>query len=139
MLGEHLDPHEWELFANQPSGDSDESTPFRTPNRQGGRISISAKMTIQPANASERNQWTTTGTCRDLSEKGIGTLLKSPPIVGDFYWVEIDAPELKYQTGICRCIRCQFLREDAFEAGFEFLTGTAPQIVQSATASDELL
>ena len=107
--------------------------------RNLGRIPLVAKIILRPANASQRSSEEIAGRCRDVSEKGIGTIINEPAIVGDFYWVEIDSDELQFKNGICRCIRCQFLREDAFEVGFEFLTETSPKLKESEDETEALL
>lgn len=140
MLGEHLNEEQWGTGTEEKSPQSVDAKPLpRTPNRKNGRIPIAAQIQVQPANSSQRSDWKIEGTCRDISEKGIGTLLDRPPIVGDFYWVEIESDLLKFQHGICRCIRCQFLREDKFEAGFEFLSETAPQFQDLTGADSDLI
>ena len=140
MLGEHLNEDQWGTGTTSNPDDTLESnTSLRTPNRKNGRIPIAAAIQIQPANSSQRSEWKVEGTCRDISEKGIGTVLDRPPIVGDFYWIEIESDLLRFQHGICRCVRCQFLREDKFEAGFEFLTETAPQFQDLTGAESDLV
>lgn len=138
MLGEHLDADAWGSAASDSVAPPNE-LPSRTPNRKNGRIPIAAEITIRPANSSQRNDWAISGTCRDISEKGIGTVLDRPAVVGDFYWVEIESEQLQFQNGICRSIRCQFLREDKFETGFEFLTETAPSFLEVAESDSDLI
>lgn len=139
MLGEYLGSNDWNHQFSEESVQNEMEAPVRTPNRKGGRIPLVAKIILRPANASQRSSMEIAGRCRDVSEKGIGTIVNEPTIVGDFYWVEIDSDELQFQNGICRCIRCQFLREDAFEVGFEFLTETSPKLKESEEATEELL
>lgn len=139
MLGEYLGSNDPSLDFSEESMRSELEAPVRTPNRKGGRIPLVAKLVLRPANASQRSTMKIIGRCRDVSDKGIGTIINEPAIVGDFYWVEIDSDELQFQNGICRCIRCQFLREDAFEVGFEFLTETAPRLKDDDQSTEELL
>ena len=139
MLGEHLNSDDWDSdYAGEAVQQELESI-VRNPNRKGSRTGIVAAMTLSPANSSQRTDWKIAGCCRDISPKGIGTILDRPARVGDFYWVEIDSELLKYQTGIGRCIRCQFLREDAYEAGFEFMTETSPQLNEPMDSGDSLI
>lgn len=139
MLGEHLDADAWDNELSPESLQEELNSIVRNPNRKGNRIEIAAEMTARPANSCDRFNFALEGTCRDLSVNGIGTILKQPPTVGSFYWIDIDCDDLKFRTGIGRCIRCQYLREDAFEAGFEFVNDTSPQLEDTQSTDNSLL
>ncbi len=84
------------------------------------RVAIKAKVTLQPANASQMLDFRLQGTTGDVSEGGCQLLFPMPVNVGDVYRLAFDRGELDLPLTFARCVRCRLLREDAFEAGFTF-------------------
>ncbi|RMF72110.1 MAG: PilZ domain-containing protein [Planctomycetota bacterium] len=90
--------------------------------RTSFRISIKAKVTLLPGNASELLKFRVQGVTGDLSEGGCRALFPMPVVVGDIYRLEFDRETIDLPLTFARCVRCLLLREDAFEAGFMFFT-----------------
>lgn len=90
--------------------------------RASFRISIKAKVTLLPGSASELLKFRVQGVTGDLSEGGCRALFPVPVGVGDIYRLEFDRQVVDLPLTFARCVRCQLLREDAFEAGFMFFT-----------------
>ena len=90
--------------------------------RTSFRISIKAKVTLQPGNASELLKYRVQGVTGDLSEGGCRVLFPVPVIVGDIFRLEFDRDTVDLPLTFARCVRCLLLREDAFESGFMFFT-----------------
>lgn len=86
------------------------------------RVAIKARVTLQPANASQLLEFKMQGTSGDLSEGGCQLLFPMPVRVGDVYRLEFDRSELDLPLTFARCVRCRLLREDAFESGFTFFS-----------------
>lgn len=84
------------------------------------RVAIKAKVTLQPANASQMLDFRLQGTTGDVSGGGCQLLFPMPVNVGDVYRLAFDRGELDLPLTFARCVRCRLLREDAFEAGFTF-------------------
>lgn len=84
------------------------------------RVTIKAKVILQPGNASETTRLKLQGVTGDLSEGGCRILFPLPVMVGDIYRLSFDRKVLDLPTTFVRCMRCHMLREDAFEVGFRF-------------------
>lgn len=122
MLGEHLNAEASE-FMPIDSMEGAEFVANRDPQqRKYARTRINAKLTLRPANSSERGQAAITGICRDISIAGFAGILESPPQVGSVYWSSFDKAQFDQNSTFVRCMRCRFLNEDAFEAAFAFFT-----------------
>lgn len=88
--------------------------------RAHARLELRLPVRARPANASEREREIVAGLSVDLSRGGCRLVAVRPLRVGDVYRLEFDAPELALPATFARCLRCRLLRDDAFEAGFEF-------------------
>lgn len=100
------------------------------------RLDIKTRVVLQPGNASELLKFKLQGTTGDLSEGGCRLLLPMPVSVGDIYRLSFDRQQLDLPVTFARCVRCQLLREDAFEAGFKFFSPiTLPQNVKAAVGT----
>ena len=86
------------------------------------RVAVKAKVTLQPANASQMLDFKVQGTTGDLSEGGCQMLFPAPIKVGDIYRLQFDRSELDLPMTFARCVRCRLLREDAFEVGMTFFS-----------------
>lgn len=84
------------------------------------RIRIKSKITLQPANSSDRSKVKVQGVMGDISSGGCQALFPMPIGVGDVYWLTFDREKLDLEAVVARCLRCCMIREDAFEAGFRF-------------------
>lgn len=84
------------------------------------RLEVKTRVTLQPGNASDLLKFKMQGTSGDISEGGCRILFPLPVRVGDIYRLEFDQKQLGLPLTFARCVRCQQLREDAYEAGFSF-------------------
>ena len=89
--------------------------------RSSERIEIQTKVLVQPGNVSERHRYTIEGVTADISNGGCMVLLPRPIMVGDLFWITFDDQHVHIGSLFSRCLRCRFVREDAFETGFRFL------------------
>ena len=62
------------------------------------------------------------GVSGDVSSGGCLLLVATPLMVGDIYWLTFDRSVIDLPPAFGRCLRCRLIREDAFEAGFKFLS-----------------
>lgn len=88
--------------------------------RAHARVELRIGVRARPGNASEREREVVAALTVDLSRGGCRIVAVRPLRVGDVYRLEFDAPELALPATFARCLRCRLLRDDAFEAGFEF-------------------
>jgi len=86
------------------------------------RITIKCKVVLLPGSVSERAPFKQQGVTGDLSEGGCKALFPLPVRVGDVYRLEFERKTLDLPLTFARCVRCHLLREDAYEAGFQFFT-----------------
>lgn len=122
MLGEHLNSAASESMPVDVM-EGAEFVANRDPQqRKYARTRINAKLSLRPANSSERRQEMISGICRDISIAGFAATLESPPQVGSVYWSSFDTTEFDVNPIFVRCMRCRFLNEDTFEAAFAFFT-----------------
>ena len=141
MLGEHLGlPIEDPLAA---TGNSFYSEP-RGDLRAAGtaRVAESLAVELRPSSSSQRQQEHIKGMCKDFSQTGYGLVADFAPRVGDIYRLEVSGDSSHSIHGThARCVRCHFLDEDAFEAGFCFLSpvGLQPSSAQIPAANDPLV
>lgn len=110
--------HAFDLLQELEQSTSDEMRRQRT----HFRLQVKTQVIIQPGNVSDRLKFKMQGTTGDLSEGGCRVLFPLPVRVGDIYQLEFDRKQLDLPLTFARCVRCQLLREDAFEAGFAFFT-----------------
>lgn len=88
--------------------------------RAHARLTIHAKVIVEPANQSERGSWRIQGVSGDLSPGGTQILVPAPLRVGDLYLLTFDRGVLDVPPTFARCLRARLVREDAFEAGLKF-------------------
>lgn len=86
------------------------------------RLDINARVTVRPANASERHERSFVGVTGDISAGGCQLLLASPLTAGDLYLIEFDRAALEVAPVYARCMRCRVVREGAYESGFAFFS-----------------
>ncbi len=84
------------------------------------RVAVKSRIVARPGNASERGTLQHEGVTGDVSEGGCRALFPEPIGVGDIYQLQFDADALGIPLTYARCVRCSVVREDAFEAGFQF-------------------
>jgi hypothetical protein len=102
--------------------------------RHDFRIAVKAAVIAQPGNVSDRMKLKMKGVSGDVSQGGFGALFPIPPRVGDIYLMTFDRKTIELPILYARCVRCQLLREDAFEGGFKFFKPIAlPKTMASAS------
>lgn len=103
--------------------------------RAHARLTIHAKVIVEPANLSERGTWRVQGVSGDLSAGGAQILVPMPLRVGDLYHLTFDRSVLDVPPVFARCLRARLVREDAFEAGLKFFEAIRlPQPERAASA-----
>lgn len=107
--------------------------------RTSERISIKAKVILQPGNASELLTFKVQGVTGDISKGGCGAIFPIPVHVGDIYRLTFDRNQLEIPMVFARCLRCRLVREDAYEAGFAFFTPIRLPEELAGTEPDDLL
>ncbi len=88
--------------------------------RAHARLTIRARVIVEPANMSERGSWRIQGVTGDLSAGGTQILVPRPLHVGDIYLLSFDRKAIDIAPAFARCLRSRLVREDAFEAGLKF-------------------
>jgi hypothetical protein len=89
--------------------------------RKHARIEIELKVVVRPANASEHAHFRVQGISADLSRGGCRLILPLPVGVGDVFRLEFACAAHPIPPAFARCLRCRLVREQVFEAGFQFL------------------
>ncbi|MCA9166520.1 MAG: PilZ domain-containing protein [Planctomycetales bacterium] len=90
--------------------------------RASERLEVRTKVWVKPANASQRHQFSIEGVTADISTGGCMMLLPRPIFPGDIFWLSFMEAELGLGSIFARCLRCRFVREEIYEAGFRFLS-----------------
>jgi c-di-GMP-binding flagellar brake protein YcgR len=90
--------------------------------RKHTRIEVELKVVVRPANASEHARFRLQGISADLSRGGCRLILPLPVGVGDVFRLEFASAAQPIAPVFARCLRCRLVREQVFEAGFQFLT-----------------
>ncbi|MFK7734394.1 MAG: PilZ domain-containing protein [Pirellulaceae bacterium] len=86
------------------------------------RFAINVPVHLRPSSSSQRLTEDISGYCKNISRTGCGVVVDFAPRCGDIYRFEVTDDASHEMTGVHgRCVRCQFLDEEAFEAGFRFL------------------
>ena len=88
--------------------------------RSSDRIEMRVDVVMRPGNSSERHREILKGKTADISEGGCQVVLDRPVWVGDFFLIEFDRETLDVEPVTARCLRCRWLSETTFEAGFKF-------------------
>lgn len=86
------------------------------------RLQFKTSVILQPGDASRLLEFKVQGVTGDLSEGGCKALFPVPIRVGDIYRLQFDRSELELPLIFSQCVRCHFIREGAYEAGFQFFT-----------------
>lgn len=89
------------------------------------RFELRTALEVLPANASDRSGFAAQGHTEDISQGGCKAIFPIPIGVGDVYRLKFDKQVLDLPVVHARCLRCIHLREDAFEAAFQFFTPIA--------------
>lgn len=89
--------------------------------RSSERLEIKTKVLVRPANASQRHEFNLECVTADISNGGCMVLAGRPVIPGDLYWLTFDDAQIKVGSLYARCLRCRYVREEIYEAGFRFL------------------
>jgi hypothetical protein len=90
--------------------------------RKYARIEVELRVVVRPANASEHARFRLQGISADLSRGGCRLILPLPVGVGDVFRLEFASAAAPIPPAFARCLRCRLVREQVFEAGFQFLT-----------------
>ena len=92
--------------------------------RQRGhfRVNVKAGVTLYSATTTELLVFEVKGVTGDVSESGCGLIFPVTIRAGDVYRLEFERAKLNLPVTFARCIRCHFVREGVFEAGFRFFT-----------------
>ena len=86
------------------------------------RVTVRARVIVQPGNASQVHNQKLQCSVGDLSEGGCRMVAPLPLAVGDIYRLTFNPQELPLAMTFARCMRCQLLREDAYDVGFRFFS-----------------
>ncbi|MHC4441607.1 MAG: PilZ domain-containing protein [Planctomycetota bacterium] len=86
------------------------------------RIAVKVGLTLQPGNSSEQQDFKVRGITGDISCGGLRVMLPIPINVGDLYRIQLDKTVIDMPLIFARCVRCQLVRENAYESGFQFFT-----------------
>ena len=106
--------------------------------RSATRLRIKSLVIAQPGNSSDRRKIKLQGMMGDISEGGSQILFPAPLHVGDIYWLTFDKDKLQIPSMFARCVRCNYLRDDAFEAGMKFFTPVDLSHVGSTLKEEDL-
>ncbi len=90
--------------------------------RSTHRVELRAHVLIQPGNTGEILKLKVKAVLADLSAGGCRVSSPLPLRVGDVYRLTFDREDLDLPLTFARCLRCRMLREDVFEAGFQFFS-----------------
>lgn len=88
--------------------------------RASKRLEIRTKVWIQPANASQRDEFRIEGLTGDISSGGCLVLSGRPTMAGDLYMLTFPDKHVSIGSLIAKCMRCRVVRGDTFEVGFRF-------------------
>ena len=130
MLGEHLGlPTQDPLAQGQPfalGAQNDQRT------GNSARITENLAVELRPSSSSQRNKELIKGFCKNYSQTGFGVVSDFAPRVGDIYRLEVTSDSTHTIHGThARCVRCHFLDEDTFDAGFCFLSSVEVKKTQA--------
>lgn len=87
--------------------------------RQSHRIAVKARVLVQSGNSSELAAFKIEGMLGDISANGFRVITSLPMGVGDVYRVSFRDALAELPLTFVRCIRCQMVREGAYESGFQ--------------------
>lgn len=89
--------------------------------RSHTRLSIRAKVIVEPASLSHRDGVKLQGVTGDISTGGTQILVARPLLIGDVYQISFNRTEFDVAPVFALCLRGRQVRPDAFEAGLRFL------------------
>ncbi len=107
--------------------------------RAHDRLTVKAKVVVEPGNSSDKLTFRLQGVTGDISEGGCQIMLPMPVYVGDVFRLTFDCEELQLPVVFARCMRCRFIREDTFETGFKFFSPINVSPAASEQASGLLI
>jgi hypothetical protein len=108
--------------------------------RMHARLEITAPVSVRKGNASQREDLHVRALSGDLSCGGCMLLTPRPLQTGDIYYLEFDPREISVAPQFARCLRCRFLREDAYECGFQFFKEISlPAEIANSSSADPWL
>lgn len=97
-------------------------SPEERARRAHARAVVRSRVSLASCNYSQRTGPPTPGVTGDVSAGGCLVLVEVPLAVGDIYQVTWDREHVDSPPVLARCVRCRYIRDDAFEAGFAFFT-----------------
>ena len=121
----HFSPEDAEALVDELA----QSTPEAIKKmRSSTRLSIRAKVVVEPGSMSQRGGVKFNGVTGDVSTGGTQILVPRPLLIGDIYLLTFDRQTLDIAPAFALCLRGRQVRPDAFEAGLRFLEPiTLPQ------------
>ncbi len=102
--------------------------------RNTTRLTTNARVKIVAGSTSERDK-PVNGICNDVSPSGCRVISTVPLMVVDIYWIHFDKSSLELGPQFARCLRCRFMREDAYEMGFAFFSPVTIKQIQEEQAN----
>jgi hypothetical protein len=122
MLGEQLLIDGDVLFA-QERPNSTHSGATQEKREAENRLPVNVPLKLRLASTSQRSIHELHGRTKDFSMTGCGLILDNPPYVGDIYRFDgVKGNDPLFSGLLGRCVRCNLIDEEVFEAGFQFLT-----------------
>ncbi len=104
--------------------------------RADTRIDFKLRVSLSPGNSSQRHEPLIDGHTKDISPGGCRAILPAPPQVGDIYLMKFESDQLCLPRVFARCLRCRLVREEAFEASFQFFNSIEIPEVGGQSSSD---
>lgn len=103
------------------------------------RVEVELEVSLLHGDSSRRGERAIQGHTKDLSPGGCLMVLEEPPAVGDIYRLHFKDTQLGLPSVFARCLRARLMREDAFEAGFQFFARLElPEQASEGAGSDIL-
>lgn len=107
--------------------------------RASDRVTMKARVVVQPANSSDAMKLRVQCVTGDLSAGGCRLMSPIPLAVGDVYRMKFEGTDIDLPIVFARCLRCRLIREDAFEAGFAFFSPVNLAPRKQEESEDDLL
>jgi len=115
------------------------TSPQETARRAHTRTEVRSSVTLESCNYSERTVPPHRGVTGDVSSGGCLLLLEEPLNVGNIYEITWDRTHVDSPAVLGRCVRCRYIRSDAFEAGFQFFAPLEASCLEPDDAGDSLI
>ena len=97
-----------------------EQTAAESTGRTNERLLKRCRVLVRPGDSTARDRPPIDAASLDVSPTGCRLVAPRPFRVGDIYWLEFARDAFDLRPAFARCLRCRFVREDAFEGGFAF-------------------